>query len=182
MSWLEHPTAEWTAQQRRNAFSWDSAPRYLLRDRDRIFGDDFTRQVHDMGMEQVLCAPRSPWHRAYIERVIGTIRRECLDHGTVNSYRGSFTTVSDPATTAPGVVNDIRGSGQGYRQTQSVTHAPRRPPPEAAILLYPRGLLDFNSAARLPRSGKMSPLQNPHTSISSANRRISAAGIVILLR
>src|SRR6202158_2690005 len=75
-----HPTAEWTAQQLRNAFPWDSAPRYLLRDRDRIFGDDFTRQVHDMGMEQVLCAPRSPWHRAYIERVIGTIRRECLDH------------------------------------------------------------------------------------------------------
>ena len=60
-----HPTAEWTAQQLRNAFPWDSAPRYLLRDRDRIFGDDFTRQVHDMGMEQVLCAPRSPWHRAY---------------------------------------------------------------------------------------------------------------------
>src|SRR5450755_3479422 len=75
-----HPTAEWTAQQLREAFAWDRAPRYLLRDRDRIFGDDFTRQVHDMGIEQVLCAPRSPWHRAYIECVIGTIRRECLDH------------------------------------------------------------------------------------------------------
>ncbi len=75
-----HPTAEWTGQQLRNAFPWDSAPRYLLRDRDRICGDDFTRQIHDMGIEQVLCAPRSPWHRAYIERVIGSIRRECLDH------------------------------------------------------------------------------------------------------
>jgi transposase InsO family protein len=75
-----HPTAEWTAQQLRNAFPWDSAPRYLLRDRDRIFGDDFTRQVQDMGIEQVLSAPRSPWQRAYIECVIGTIRRECLDH------------------------------------------------------------------------------------------------------
>ncbi len=75
-----HPTAEWTGQQLRNAFPWDSAPRYLLRDRDRIFGDAFTRQIHDMGIEQVLCAPRCPWHRAYIERVIGTIRRECLDH------------------------------------------------------------------------------------------------------
>jgi transposase InsO family protein len=74
-----HPTAEWTAQQLRNAFPWDSAPRYLLRDGDRISGDNFTRQVHEMGVEQVLCAPRSPWHRAYIERVIGTIRRECLD-------------------------------------------------------------------------------------------------------
>jgi len=75
-----HPTAEWTAQQLRNAFPWDSAPRYLLRDRDRIFGDDFTRQVQDMGIEQVLSAPRSPWQRAYVERVIGTIRCECLDH------------------------------------------------------------------------------------------------------
>jgi transposase InsO family protein len=51
-----------------------------LRDRDRIFGDDFTRQVQDMGIEQVLSAPRSPWQRAYVERVIGTVRRECLDH------------------------------------------------------------------------------------------------------
>lgn len=70
-----HPTAEWTAQQLRNAFPWDSAPRYLLRDRDRTFGDDFTRQVQDMGMQEVLSAPRSPWQRAYVERVIGTIRR-----------------------------------------------------------------------------------------------------------
>jgi putative transposase len=75
-----NPTAEWTAQQLRNAFPWDSAPRYLLRDRDRIFGHEFVRQVQDMGIEQVLSAPRSPWQRAYVERIIGTIRRECLDH------------------------------------------------------------------------------------------------------
>jgi len=75
-----HPTAVWTAQQLREAFPWDSAPRYLLRDRDRIFGDHFTQQVQDMGMKQVLSAPRSPWQRADVERVIGSIRRECLDH------------------------------------------------------------------------------------------------------
>ena len=75
-----HPTAEWTAQRLRNAFPWDSAPRHLLRDRDRIFGDAFTQQVRDMAIEQVLCAPRSPWQRANVERVIGTIRRECLNH------------------------------------------------------------------------------------------------------
>jgi transposase InsO family protein len=75
-----HPTTEWTAQQLREAFPWDSAPRYLLRDRDRIFGYDFVEQVNAMGIKQVLSAPRSPWQRAYIERVIGTIRRECLDH------------------------------------------------------------------------------------------------------
>jgi transposase InsO family protein len=75
-----HPTAEWTAQQMREAFPWDTAPQYLLRDRDRIFGKDFVDQVKVMGIKQVLSAPRSPWQRAYVERVIGTIRRECLDH------------------------------------------------------------------------------------------------------
>jgi transposase InsO family protein len=75
-----HPTAEWAAQQLREAFPWDSAPRFLLRDRDRIFGRDFVEQVKAMGITQVLSAPRSPWQRAYVERMIGTIRRECLDH------------------------------------------------------------------------------------------------------
>jgi transposase InsO family protein len=75
-----HPTAEWTAQQLREAFPWDSAPRFLLRDRDRIFGSDFTKQVEELGIEEVLGAPGAPQQRAYIERVIGTIRRECLDH------------------------------------------------------------------------------------------------------
>src|SRR3954468_7372635 len=75
-----HPTAEWTAHQLREAFPWDTAPRYLLRDRDRIFGFDFVEQVKAMGIKQVLSAPRSPWQRAYVERVIGSIRRECLDH------------------------------------------------------------------------------------------------------
>ena len=75
-----HPTAEWTAQQLREAFPWDTAPRYLLRDRDGIYGHDFTSQVRALGITEVLSAPRSPWQRAYIERVIGTIRRDCLDH------------------------------------------------------------------------------------------------------
>ena len=75
-----HPTAEWTGQQLRNAFPFDQLPRYLLRDRDTIYGADFREQVRDMGIEEVLSTPRSPWQRAYVERVIGSIRRECLDH------------------------------------------------------------------------------------------------------
>ena len=75
-----HPTAEWTAQQLREAFPFDQAPQYLLRDKDRIFGAEFSREVAALGTEGVLGAPRSPWQRAYVERVIGTIRRECLDH------------------------------------------------------------------------------------------------------
>jgi transposase InsO family protein len=75
-----HPTAEWTAQQLREAFPFDQIPRYLLRDRDGIFGGEFRKDVKAMGIKEVLSAPRSPWQRAYIERVIGTVRRECVDH------------------------------------------------------------------------------------------------------
>ena len=75
-----HPTAEWTGQQLRDAFPFDQLPRYLLRDRDAIFGQDFREQVRDMGIREVLSTPRSPWQRAYVERVICSIRRECLDH------------------------------------------------------------------------------------------------------
>jgi hypothetical protein len=75
-----HPTAAWTIQQLREAFAFDQIPRYLLRDRDRIFGDEFRKDVQAMAIQELLSAPLSPWQRAYVERVIGTIRRECLDH------------------------------------------------------------------------------------------------------
>src|SRR5215831_20489186 len=75
-----HPTAEWTGQQLREAFPFEQVPRYLLRDRDGIFGSEFRKDVKAMGIKEVLSSPRSPWQRAYVERVIGTIRRECLDH------------------------------------------------------------------------------------------------------
>ena len=76
----EHPTAQWTAQQVVEAFPWDEAPRYLLRDRDRIYGDAFRRRVRNMGIEEVIVASRSPWQNPYVERLIGSIRRELLDH------------------------------------------------------------------------------------------------------
>ncbi len=76
----EHPTAQWTAQQVVEAFPWDEAPRYLVRDRDRIYGASFRQRVRHMGIEEVVIAPRSPWQNPYVERLIGSIRRECLDH------------------------------------------------------------------------------------------------------
>ena len=79
----EHPTAEWTTQQVINAFPWDEAPRYLLRDRDRIYSTSFRQRVRHMGIEEVVIAPRSPWQNPYVERLIGSIRRECLDHVVV---------------------------------------------------------------------------------------------------
>jgi len=76
----EHPTAEWTAQQVVDAFPWDEASRYLLRDRDRIYSASFQQRVRNMGIKEVVIAPRSPWQNPYVERLIGSIRRECLDH------------------------------------------------------------------------------------------------------
>jgi transposase InsO family protein len=76
----EHPTAEWTAQQIIEAFPWDTAPRYLLRDRDCIYGDWFRRRVQSMGIEEVMTAYRSPWQNAYVERLNGSNCRECTDH------------------------------------------------------------------------------------------------------
>ena len=76
----DHPTAMWSAQQVVDAFPDDTAPRWLHRDRDRIYGDVFQRRLAGMGITEVVSAPASPWQNPYAERLIGSIRRECLDH------------------------------------------------------------------------------------------------------
>ena len=76
----EHPTAAWTAQQVVEALPWDEVRRYLLRDRDYLYGAAFRQRVRHMGIEALLIAPRSPWQNPYVERLSGSIRRECLDH------------------------------------------------------------------------------------------------------
>jgi len=83
----EHPTARWTAQQIVDAFPDDSAPSYLLRDRDQVFGEQFRHRVKGMGIEEVLTAPHSPWQNPFAERLIGSIRRECLNHVLVLDER-----------------------------------------------------------------------------------------------
>ncbi len=83
----EHPTAAWTARQLLEACGMDDAPRYLLRDRDAIFGNTFRRQVTGLSIKEVLTTPRSPWQNPYVERVIGSIRRECLDHTIILGER-----------------------------------------------------------------------------------------------
>src|SRR5262249_8597873 len=76
----EHPTASWAAQQIIEAFPEDSAPRFMVRDRDGIYGESFRTRVQGMSIEEILIAPRSPWQNGYAERMIGSIRRECLNH------------------------------------------------------------------------------------------------------
>jgi len=82
-----HPAAQWTAQQIVEAFPFDTAPRYLLRDRDGIYGDTVQRRIKSLAIEEVITAPRSPWQNPFVERVIGSIRRDCLDHVIVLNER-----------------------------------------------------------------------------------------------
>ncbi|NIO28950.1 MAG: transposase [Candidatus Latescibacteria bacterium] len=76
----DSPSAFWTGQQIIETFPWDTAPRYLLRDRDKKYGDEFVNRVESIGIKQVLISAQSPWQNPYVERIIGSIRRECLDH------------------------------------------------------------------------------------------------------
>jgi hypothetical protein len=82
-----HPTAAWTAQQLREAWPGDTAPRFVIRDRDAICGSDLRRTVQQMGTEEVVTAPRSPWQNPFVERVTGSLRRECLDQVIVWNER-----------------------------------------------------------------------------------------------
>ncbi len=90
-----NPHAQWAAQQVVNAFPYDEAPRFLIRDRDGIYGNYFQYRMKGMGIEEVPITPRSPWQSPYCERVIGSIRRECLDHVIVLNERHLCRILSD---------------------------------------------------------------------------------------
>ena len=104
----DSPSAVWAGQQVIEAFPWDTAPKFMIRDRDGIYGDDFVRRVGSKGIEQVVVSARSPWQNPFVERLVGSIRRECLDHTIVfnerhvrrllKEYFGLIrTTIMDPA-------------------------------------------------------------------------------------
>jgi len=82
-----NPTADWIARQVTEAFPWDEAPRYLIRDRDTSYGAAVTRRLRAMGIRDRPITPRSPWQNGHVERLIGSIRRECLDHVVVFGER-----------------------------------------------------------------------------------------------
>jgi len=87
LSATAHPSAEWISQQLTEAYGWEEGPGYLVRDRDSAYGEVFTRRVRAMGIRDRPTAPRSPWQNGYCERLIGSIRGECLDHMVVFGER-----------------------------------------------------------------------------------------------
>jgi len=86
----EHPTALWTAEQIIQAFPDGTEPRYLLRDRDGIYGEDFRERMKAMGIKEVITAPRSPWQNPYAERLLGSVRCGCLNHVTHRKFKLPF--------------------------------------------------------------------------------------------
>ena len=98
------PTAEWIARQVSEACGWEPVPDYLVRDRDRVYGEAFTRRIRAIGIRDRPTAPRSPWQNGYAERLIGSIRRECLDHVIVFGERHLRHVLrsTNNITTAPG--------------------------------------------------------------------------------
>ena len=90
-----NPHAIWTAPQVVDAFPYEAAPRFLIRDRDGIYGDYFKKRIKGLGIDEVLIAPHSPWQNPYCERVIGSIRRECLDHVIVLNERHLLRVLTD---------------------------------------------------------------------------------------
>jgi transposase InsO family protein len=82
-----HPSAQWIAGQLSEAYGWQQAPQYIVRDRDCVYGDVFIRRVRAMGIRDRPIAPRSPWQNGHAERLIGSIRRDCLDHVVVFGER-----------------------------------------------------------------------------------------------
>jgi len=89
------PCAEWTAQQIVNAFPYEDIPRFIIRDNDSIYSHYFKDRVKDMGIEQAPTAPRAPWQNPYCERVIGSIRRDCLNHLIVLNGRHLYRILTD---------------------------------------------------------------------------------------
>ena len=126
--WLgvtEHPTAEWIARQLTEAYGWKEAPRYLIRDRDGAYGEAFIRRLAAMGIRDRPISARSPWQNGYAERLIGSIRRDCLDHVVVFGERhlrhllGSYQRYYNESSHAPvagqgraGLARDVQQIGR----------------------------------------------------------------------
>ena len=128
----QNPTQVWLARQMTEAFPWDTAPRYLLRDRDASYGPAFRDRVRAMGIKEVVTAPRSPWQNPYVERLIGSIRRECLDHVIIFNERHLRRVLSS-------VFSISSQEPERISRSTRIVREPRRiqPPSAGKIIAFP---------------------------------------------
>ena len=143
----ERPMSQWTAQHIVEAFPFDTAPKYLLRDRDGIYRGRFRARVRSLGIEEVLTAPGSPWQNPYVERLIGRIRRDCLDHVIVLNDRHLKRML------ASYVRYDHSWRPHRAREMDSPNSRPVQPPELGEVVAFPDGLQrhDERRLAQLPR-------------------------------
>jgi transposase InsO family protein len=114
-----NPSAEWLAQQMAEAFPWNTAPTYLVRDNDRAYGQAFQRRIRAMGIRDRPTSARSPWQNPYAERLVGTLRRECLDHVLIVSERHLRRMLASYSFVLLQRVADALGVGEGCTVTAS---------------------------------------------------------------
>ena len=117
-----HPTAEWIARQITEAFPWNEAPRYPIRDRDRVYGGAVTRRLRAMSIRDKPIAPGSPWQNGFAERLIGSIRRECVDHIVVLGEAHLRRILTKYAT----YYNELRNSSVSWQRRSELSRYPAR--------------------------------------------------------
>jgi hypothetical protein len=153
----EHPSAAWTSQQIVEAFADQNPPRYLLRDRDRIYGNEVRLRIASLQTEEVLTAPRSPWQNPYAERLIGSIRRDCLDHFVILKARHlrRTRTLAACITVMNALQRNAMPAAAFWRTTGPGSHSQRagvaRHNP--AYRAYSRGGRCFHAGIRVPYYG-----------------------------
>ena len=161
----DSPSAFWTGQQIVQAFPWDTTPRYLLRDRDGKYGEEFIRRVESMGIEHVLISAQSPWQTPFVERIIGSIRRECLDHVIVfneKHLRRVLTLYPDVKVTGAQTTWVIRGENVAKTMAaeiwiavdsveKAIAIAESRSP-SGLFTMAPGALVIYNTPPRMRRS------------------------------
>jgi putative transposase len=158
----DHPTAAWTVQQLREAFPWDQTPRYLVRDRDHAF-DGWAAAAKAMGMTDVRTALRSPWQNGYVERFIGSVRRECLDHVIVFSATGLQRLLH--------LYCDYYEGSRTHLSLAQDTPIPRAvaPPTEGRIVAIPQVGASITATSGAPPD-RHAPATGVHTSIACHER------------
>src|SRR5438552_15696346 len=187
----EHPTAAWTAQQIVDTFPDDSAPSYLLRDRDSIYGHAFRQRVKGMGISEVLTAPLSPWQNPFAERLVGSIRRECLNHVLVVGesppapHPGPLLLLLSPGSHASRARQGCAGRQArraprgGQDRGDSRSRWPASPlRPRGGVVQHRRSSLPSNTRHRvhLSRRARLLPVLHRDSGVTVQARRSNDAG------